>query len=1036
MATEYKKDCVFCKYAVNSSKPEINNEIIWQNDEFFVINDHRPAARFHYLIIPKTHMGPLTEVLKDNDPEKNAEFFAKMGSISVHLIGRHLLPEAIVGFHVPPFNSIDHLHCHVIIPPYRRWWHSFMYHYSFNFTPLTLVRLQLPRLSKWRSQSDALKLEKDKLNNLTEYHRFMNKNGQLNFTIIFVFIFMPNIDLPLDIREKLQDLELELRVGDITLQGYEKKKASLMASLSSRDENIGHDRMNYKSPENKEKYYTNGKEQEDDFKQLNALEEKEENNNETLKSQEYNTFVEIKGNKRTDSYKYMSLYSNTWLDRYGPKKVVDENWENKSIDNLTDVTIHSNVYGGSLRDELSNTLMQNFTTIAAMLRFRAYQMGDKECVTVSGKSIESITYGKLNSKAERISQAIKDKQKYKKGDKVILLFDESEMIEYFVGIFSCLYAGLVIVILAKNELLPDVIDRTSCKLIVTCDSQYKLVMKEKKNFPFDVEICRISDLGNVNLKRNGLESLITCESSDNAIIECFEMNNEIISTCVDHDCIMKQCYSLKEIFGIEHSDVIINCLNGFDGIGLLTGIFLSLYNGCLVVFSSKNHVKAIHKCKGTFLLTNEYLLKQTLNEEIFKSLNLSNFRGILLCQGKHQELIEESCKFLKTHGAIYDDLVFPFFIVKEIGNVLLSARPCRSKLGVKRENDRFGQPLNVKEIINYSNCFSVILPLGLIPPNVEIIILNSLKKSCKHNEIGELYILLNQNENSSSFDAIKVENKTFVQTFIIGYIHQGNFYYIGDLFDQIHQNKCTFYGKQISEFLNHEISKIEKCGAFSIFINSEEYPIVISEVDERLKEEELKAICNSIILVLNEKLSLQVFMSILCPINTLPVGKYDVLDIYRIKAMFESSNLNPLMITTNNKTKTFNKVQGEFFTRQSESNNPALIAIPCVVNGTNLDSTNFIDLLKNRMSNNKNTFLFESAFNNPIKDVKKIDYETFYSKICSVCFYLEKKGLKSGDQILVLLPHSVEFVVAIYSGLGTILLSIYCWEEGVNNQLM
>ncbi|RKP19817.1 hypothetical protein ROZALSC1DRAFT_21955 [Rozella allomycis CSF55] len=907
-------------------------------------------------------MGPLTEVLKDNDPEKNAEFFAKMGSISVHLIGRHLLPEAIVGFHVPPFNSIDHLHCHVIIPPYRRWWHSFMYHYSFNFTPLTLVRLQLPRLSKWRSQSDALKLEKDKLNNLTEYHRFMNKNGQLNFTIIFVFIFMPNIDLPLDIREKLQDLELELRVGDITLQGYEKKKASLMASLSSRDENIGHDRMNYKSPENKEKYYTNGKEQEDDFKQLNALEEKEENNNETLKSQEYNTFVEIKGNKRTDSYKYMSLYSNTWLDRYGPKKVVDENWENKSIDNLTDVTIHSNVYGGSLRDELSNTLMQNFTTIAAMLRFRAYQMGDKECVTVSGKSIESITYGKLNSKAERISQAIKDKQKYKKGDKVILLFDESEMIEYFVGIFSCLYAGLVIVILAKNELLPDVIDRTSCKLIVTCDSQYKLVMKEKKNFPFDVEICRISDLGNVNLKRNGLESLITCESSDNAIIECFEMNNEIISTCVDHDCIMKQCYSLKEIFGIEHSDVIINCLNGFDGIGLLTGIFLSLYNGCLVVFSSKNHVKAIHKCKGTFLLTNEYLLKQTLNEEIFKSLNLSNFRGILLCQGKHQELIEESCKFLKTHGAIYDDLVFPFFI-------------CNSSFG-----------------INTAKC--------------------------------------------SSFDAIKVENKTFVQTFIIGYIHQGNFYYIGDLFDQIHQNKCTFYGKQISEFLNHEISKIEKCGAFSIFINSEEYPIVISEVDERLKEEELKAICNSIILVLNEKLSLQVFMSILCPINTLPVGKYDVLDIYRIKAMFESSNLNPLMITTNNKTKTFNKVQGEFFTRQSESNNPALIAIPCVVNGTNLDSTNFIDLLKNRMSNNKNTFLFESAFNNPIKDVKKIDYETFYSKICSVCFYLEKKGLKSGDQILVLLPHSVEFVVAIYSGLGTILLSIYCWEEGVNNQLM
>jgi hypothetical protein len=41
-----------------------------------------------------------------------------------------------------------------------------------------------------------------------------------------------NHDLPADILEKLQNLELELEEGDITLKGFEKKKASLLSTVS------------------------------------------------------------------------------------------------------------------------------------------------------------------------------------------------------------------------------------------------------------------------------------------------------------------------------------------------------------------------------------------------------------------------------------------------------------------------------------------------------------------------------------------------------------------------------------------------------------------------------------------------------------------------------------------------------------------------------------------------------------------------------------------------------------------------------------
>ncbi|RZC38150.1 histidine triad nucleotide-binding protein 3-like [Asbolus verrucosus] len=77
--------CIFCKI-ISGDAP---GEIFYQDDEVTVFKDIKPASNFHFLAVPKEH------ILAD-----------KGGDVD----------DVRLGFHLPPFNSIAHLHLHVISP--------------------------------------------------------------------------------------------------------------------------------------------------------------------------------------------------------------------------------------------------------------------------------------------------------------------------------------------------------------------------------------------------------------------------------------------------------------------------------------------------------------------------------------------------------------------------------------------------------------------------------------------------------------------------------------------------------------------------------------------------------------------------------------------------------------------------------------------------------------------------------------------------------------------------------------------------------
>ena len=89
-------------------------EIVYEDEEFIVFNDYRPAAEFHILIIPKKHYGPLQTLSEENIP-----MIEQMKEIGMKLLAEKtnfdVSTELLEGFHWP-IVSVNHFHLHFIAP--------------------------------------------------------------------------------------------------------------------------------------------------------------------------------------------------------------------------------------------------------------------------------------------------------------------------------------------------------------------------------------------------------------------------------------------------------------------------------------------------------------------------------------------------------------------------------------------------------------------------------------------------------------------------------------------------------------------------------------------------------------------------------------------------------------------------------------------------------------------------------------------------------------------------------------------------------
>ncbi|KAK4049221.1 hypothetical protein OIO90_005510 [Microbotryomycetes sp. JL221] len=102
--------CVFC----TASRRNKAFKVVHEDDEFVVFKDRSPGSKVHLLAIPKHHIDNVKTLGRDD-----VGMFLRMRTL-----GQRILEDVGVepqhqrmGFHIPPFYSVNHLHMHLLSTP-------------------------------------------------------------------------------------------------------------------------------------------------------------------------------------------------------------------------------------------------------------------------------------------------------------------------------------------------------------------------------------------------------------------------------------------------------------------------------------------------------------------------------------------------------------------------------------------------------------------------------------------------------------------------------------------------------------------------------------------------------------------------------------------------------------------------------------------------------------------------------------------------------------------------------------------------------
>lgn len=104
------KNCTFCRIISGNT----DTELLHDDGDFACFRDIRPHAPHHFLIVPKKHLPNV----KHLGGSEHAELVRKMVDVGREVLEREKgdTEDCLMGFHWPPFNTVQHLHLHVLSP--------------------------------------------------------------------------------------------------------------------------------------------------------------------------------------------------------------------------------------------------------------------------------------------------------------------------------------------------------------------------------------------------------------------------------------------------------------------------------------------------------------------------------------------------------------------------------------------------------------------------------------------------------------------------------------------------------------------------------------------------------------------------------------------------------------------------------------------------------------------------------------------------------------------------------------------------------
>jgi diadenosine tetraphosphate (Ap4A) HIT family hydrolase len=103
-------NCLFCDIIAKKEPATI----VTENDEFVVFRTIAPYVENHLLTVPRKHIRSANELKTEDDAEMLERMITLSEQVATNIDN---VSKPRLCFHIPPFNSIDHIHLHVLCSP-------------------------------------------------------------------------------------------------------------------------------------------------------------------------------------------------------------------------------------------------------------------------------------------------------------------------------------------------------------------------------------------------------------------------------------------------------------------------------------------------------------------------------------------------------------------------------------------------------------------------------------------------------------------------------------------------------------------------------------------------------------------------------------------------------------------------------------------------------------------------------------------------------------------------------------------------------
>lgn len=287
---------------------------------------------------------------------------------------------------------------------------------------------------------------------------------------------------------------------------------------------------------------------------------------------------------------------------------------------------------------------ETFDNLALILRKRSTVYSKENAiVTVDqrGKESQAITWEKLYLRAEKVAKQIKNKAALYPGDRVCLIYQNIEVIDFVVAFYGCFLSGTVAVPMSSELPVKDLVrimTDTQSHLCLMSESVYKHFEKASHKrkvplWPKGVEVWKTSDMGTYKPpKKVGPPAL---KISDLAYIEYSRGSmSELRGVAISHRTIIHQMKSFTSIISsapdIKKGTLIrpsaalskfrytlLSTLDVRQSIGLVMGALFSVYSGNPLIWIHQKltevpglYAHVISRARASILLSDYLSLKQ------------------------------------------------------------------------------------------------------------------------------------------------------------------------------------------------------------------------------------------------------------------------------------------------------------------------------------------------------------------------------------------------------------------------------------------